>query len=93
PRSVGPRSVETTTTRRVDPDGLETHTYQRRQTFTDRDQELGARTTTQTQTHTTSYGPPVVYAPTQAAPGPAPVMELPPHQYSTTTTTVTHDGE
>jgi len=90
---VGPSSEETTTTHRVDPDGSETHIYQRRQTFTGQDQQLGARTTTQTRTHVTSSGPPVVYAPTQVAPGPAPVMNLPPHQYSTTTTTVTHDEQ
>lgn len=93
PGAVGPGSEETTTTRRYDPDGSETHTYQRRQTYYDGDGQLSARTTTQTRSHVMGYGPPVVYAPTQDAAGPSPSLDLPPRQYNTTTTTVTHDEE
>jgi hypothetical protein len=85
-----------TTTRQLDPYGNEidrTQTVQKRQTFYDGDGELTARTTTQTRNRVTTYGPPVVYRPSAAMVGPSPSTDLPPYQRTTTTTTITDDGE
>lgn len=91
---------QTTTTRRIGPDGVETEQtdrYRQRQTFYDNDEELGARTmTTQTHSHATTYGPAPVYVPNTVAAGPSPDVDLPPYPRRTTTTTTTttdDDGE
>ena len=94
PAPVPPPDYQRTTTY-YGPDGVRTQHIERvrrRQIFYDGNGQLSAHTTT-TRTHSVTYGPAPVYAPAPIAAVPAPAMDLPPNQYSTTTTTVTHEEE